>query len=128
MITPLPGITTTKPGSATVPFPGIDAQLLDGQGKPVPVGGGYLAITSPWPGMLRTIWGDDELSRRLLEQMAEHLLRRRWSEAGRAGSAQGGGSRRTALTATIVIAVMTAADPTHQRQTAWSTNTSTYVR
>jgi acetyl-CoA synthetase len=60
MITPLPGITTTKPGSATVPFPGIDAQLLDGEGKPVPVGGGYLAITSPWPGMLRTIWGDDE--------------------------------------------------------------------
>jgi acetyl-CoA synthetase len=60
MITPLPGITTTKPGSATVPFPGIDAQLLDGEGNPVPVGGGYLAITSPWPGMLRTIWGDDE--------------------------------------------------------------------
>jgi len=60
MITPLPGITTTKPGSATVAFPGIDAQLLDGQGEPVPVGGGYLAITSPWPGMLRTIWGDDE--------------------------------------------------------------------
>ncbi len=60
MITPLPGVTTTKPGSATVPFPGIDAQLLDGEGKPVPVGGGYLAITSPWPGMLRTIWGDDE--------------------------------------------------------------------
>ncbi len=59
MITPLPGITTTKPGSATVPFPGIDAQLLDGQGQPVKVGGGYLAITSPWPGMLRTIWGDD---------------------------------------------------------------------
>jgi len=60
MITPLPGVTTTKPGSATVPFPGIDAQLLDGEGKPVQVGGGYLAITSPWPGMLRTIWGDDE--------------------------------------------------------------------
>ena len=60
MITPLPGITTTKPGSATVPFPGIDAELLDGEGKPVQVGGGYLAITSPWPGMLRTIWGDDD--------------------------------------------------------------------
>src|SRR5437867_3533977 len=60
MITPLPGITTTKPGSATVPFPGIEAELLDGQGKVVPVGGGFLAITSPWPGMLRTIWGDDE--------------------------------------------------------------------
>ena len=60
MITPLPGLTTCKPGSATIPFPGIDAQLLDGDGKPVQVGGGYLAITSPWPGMLRTIWGDDE--------------------------------------------------------------------
>jgi len=60
MITPLPGVVTTKPGSATIPFPGIDAQLLDGEGKPVQVGGGYLAITSPWPGMLRTIWGDDE--------------------------------------------------------------------
>jgi acetyl-CoA synthetase len=60
MITPLPGITTTKPGSATVPFPGIEAQLLDGSGGPVEVGGGYLAITSPWPGMLRTIWGDDK--------------------------------------------------------------------
>ena len=60
MITPLPGLTTTKPGSATVPFPGIEAQLLDGSGKPVDVGGGYLVITSPWPGMLRTIWGDDQ--------------------------------------------------------------------
>jgi len=60
MITPLPGVTKTRPGSATIPFPGIDAKLLDGQGKEVKVGGGYLAITSPWPGMLRTIWGDDE--------------------------------------------------------------------
>ncbi len=65
MITPLPGITTTKPGSATVPFPGIDAELLDGSGQPVAVGGGYLAITSPWPGMLRTIWGDDERYREI---------------------------------------------------------------
>jgi acetyl-CoA synthetase len=60
MITPLPGVTVTKPGSGTVPFPGIDADLLDGEGKRVEVGGGYLAITSPWPGMARTIWGDDE--------------------------------------------------------------------
>lgn len=60
MITPLPGVTATKPGSATTAFPGIDAELLDGTGARVPVGGGYLAITSPWPGMLRTIWGDDE--------------------------------------------------------------------
>ena len=60
MITPLPGVTVTKPGSGTVPFPGIEADLLDGEGKRVEVGGGYLAITSPWPGMARTIWGDDE--------------------------------------------------------------------
>jgi len=60
MITPLPGVTETKPGSGTVPFPGIEAVLLDGEGKEVKVGGGYLAIPKPWPGMLRTIWGDDE--------------------------------------------------------------------
>ncbi len=59
MITPLPGVTTTKPGSATVPFPGIEATLLDGGGKEITTGGGFLAITSPWPGMLRTIYGDD---------------------------------------------------------------------
>jgi acetyl-CoA synthetase len=59
MITPLPGVTKTKPGSATVAFPGIDAELVDGSGKPVKVGGGFLVIRSPWPGMLRTIYGDD---------------------------------------------------------------------
>ncbi len=65
MITPLPGVTATKPGSATVPFPGIEAVLLDGDGKEVKVGGGYLAIPRPWPGMLRTIWGDDERYRQV---------------------------------------------------------------
>src|SRR2546428_13022793 len=60
---PPPGVTATKPGSATVPFPGIEAVLLDGEGKEEKVGGGYLAIPKPWPGMLRTIWGDDELYR-----------------------------------------------------------------
>jgi acetyl-CoA synthetase len=60
MITPLPGVTTTKPGSATVPFPGIEAELVDAAGKPVETGGGFLTITSPWPGMLRTIYGDDK--------------------------------------------------------------------
>ncbi|HUK20910.1 MAG TPA: acetate--CoA ligase [Gemmatimonadales bacterium] len=65
MITPLPGVTTTKPGSGTIPFPGINAELLDGEGRRVDVGGGYLAITSPWPGMLRTIWGDDERYRKV---------------------------------------------------------------
>jgi acetyl-CoA synthetase len=58
MITPLPGITETKPGSATVPFPGIEATILNDAGQETSAG--YLAITSPWPSMLRTIWGDDE--------------------------------------------------------------------
>src|SRR6478672_2197958 len=60
LITPLPGIVATKPGSATRPFPGIDAQILNEKGEPVGVGGGYLAVTSPWPSMLRGIWGDPE--------------------------------------------------------------------
>ena len=60
MITPLPGVTATKPGSATVPFPGVSADLLDAQGKPIPLGGGLLALTRPWPSMLRTIWGDPD--------------------------------------------------------------------
>ncbi|MDQ2767598.1 MAG: acetate--CoA ligase, partial [Gemmatimonadota bacterium] len=60
MISPLPGITETTPGSATVAIPGIFPELLDDAAKPIGVGGGLLAITKPWPGMLRTIWGDDE--------------------------------------------------------------------
>ena len=60
LITPLPGLTTTRPGSAALPFPGIEAKILDLAGKEVKVGGGYLAITRPWPAMLRTIWGDDQ--------------------------------------------------------------------
>jgi acetyl-CoA synthetase len=61
MISPLPGVTTTKPGSAQVPLPGISADVVDDTGKPVPDGGGgYLVLTEPWPAMLRTIWGDDE--------------------------------------------------------------------
>ncbi len=61
MITALPGITATKPGSAMTAFPGICADVVDNDGKPVPNGGGgFLVITEPWPGMLRTIWGDDE--------------------------------------------------------------------
>jgi acetyl-CoA synthetase len=58
MITPLPGLTTTRPGSATVAFPGISATILNQNGNEVTAG--YLAITRPWPGMLRTIYGDDE--------------------------------------------------------------------
>ncbi len=61
MITPLPGATPTKPGSATKSFPGIDADIMTRDGKSVaPNEGGYLVIKRPWPSMLRTIWGDDE--------------------------------------------------------------------
>ena len=58
MITPLPGAITTKPGTATLPFPGIEAAILDDDGNPAE--SGYLAITSPWPAMLRGVWGDEE--------------------------------------------------------------------
>jgi acetyl-CoA synthetase len=61
MITPLPGAVTTKPGSATFPFPGIGASTVDEEGNDVGIpGGGFLALTRPWPSMLRTIWGDDQ--------------------------------------------------------------------
>jgi acetyl-CoA synthetase len=60
MITPLPGITSTKPGSACAALPGISVELVDDAGDPVPMGGGYLTITEPWPSMLRGIWGDPE--------------------------------------------------------------------
>ena len=60
MISPLPGATTTKPGSATFPLPGIAAEVVDEQGRPVGEGGGYLTLTRPWPSMLRGIWGDPE--------------------------------------------------------------------
>jgi acetyl-CoA synthetase len=60
LITPLPGITTTKPGSATQAFPGISAEILNDKGEPVPVGGGLLALTKPWPSMLRGIYRDPE--------------------------------------------------------------------
>ena len=61
LIAPLPGITTLKPGSATRPFPGIEAEVVDEAGNPVgPGGGGYLTIKRPWPAMLRTIYGDPD--------------------------------------------------------------------
>jgi acetyl-CoA synthetase len=60
MITPLPGVTPTRPGSATRPFPGVSAEVLDEEGRVVKEGGGYLAITRPWPAMLQTIYGDPD--------------------------------------------------------------------
>jgi acetyl-CoA synthetase len=61
MISPLPGVTATKPGSAMRPLPGISADVVDDAGVSVPNGGGgFLAIREPWPSMLRTIWGDDQ--------------------------------------------------------------------
>ena len=61
MISPLPGITTTKPGSATRPFPGIEAEVLDERGQKVgPGAGGYLVLSKPWPAIFRTIYGDPE--------------------------------------------------------------------
>jgi acetyl-CoA synthetase len=60
MITPLPGLVATKPGSATRPFPGVAAEILNEAGESIEVGGGYLAVTKPWPAMLRGIWGDPD--------------------------------------------------------------------
>jgi acetyl-CoA synthetase len=61
LITPLPGAIVTKPGSATRPFPGVVAEVVDKQGRPLPANqGGFLVIRKPWPAMLRTIYGDDE--------------------------------------------------------------------
>ncbi|MCK7621820.1 acetate--CoA ligase [Streptomyces sp. RS10V-4] len=61
MLSPLPGVTATKPGAAQVPLPGIAATVVDDAGREVPDGaGGYLVLTEPWPSMLRTVWGDDQ--------------------------------------------------------------------
>jgi acetyl-CoA synthetase len=61
MITPLPGVTATKPGAAMTPFPGISAEVVDNSGRPVANGsGGLLVVTEPWPSMLRGIWGDEQ--------------------------------------------------------------------
>jgi acetyl-CoA synthetase len=61
MISPLPGVTVAKPGSAQTPLPGIAADVIDDDAHPVPNGsGGYLVLTEPWPAMLRGIWGDEQ--------------------------------------------------------------------
>ena len=71
MITPLPGQVATKPGSATLPFPGIEPEVVGEDGQPVtPPDGGYLVVRKPWPGMLRGIWGD---KRRYREQYWSHF-------------------------------------------------------
>jgi len=60
LITPLPGLVATKPGSATRPFPGVEPEVVNDRGEPVPMGQkGYLVLKRPWPGMLRTLWRDD---------------------------------------------------------------------
>jgi acetyl-CoA synthetase len=61
LISPLPGVTSGKPGSAMTPLPGVTAAIYDESGNPVgPGGAGYLVVTEPWPAMLRTLWGDDD--------------------------------------------------------------------
>jgi acetyl-CoA synthetase len=60
MIAPLPGVTPTKPGSATLPLPGVAAALVDGDGNELAEGTGLLVLTQPWPGMARTLYGDDD--------------------------------------------------------------------
>ncbi|MGI9557965.1 MAG: acetate--CoA ligase, partial [Solirubrobacterales bacterium] len=60
MITPLPGLTTTKPGSATVPFPGVEAKIFDAEGNEIEEGAGTLVLTRPWPSMARTLFGEPE--------------------------------------------------------------------
>jgi acetyl-CoA synthetase len=83
LITPLPGITRLKPGSATQPFPGIKAEIVNERGDRVKVGGGYLALTRPWPGMLRTIFNDPT-----------RYVRQYWNRWGNAVYVTGDGAKR----------------------------------
>ena len=86
MISPLPGVTTLKPGSATHALPGIAAEVVDDQGKKVEVGGGYLTLTRPWPAMLRGIYGDPERYKETYWSRFEGtLFRRRRRQARRRG-------------------------------------------
>jgi acetyl-CoA synthetase len=85
MITPLPGVTTLKPGSATRPFPGIFAEIRNERGGKVDVGGGLLALTRPWPSMLRGIYGDPE-----------RYVRQYWSKWGSGVYVTGDGAKRDA--------------------------------
>ena len=83
MITPLPGLTPLKPGSATIPFPGIKAEIRGQSGDVVDVGGGLLALTRPWPAMLRGIYGDPE-----------RFVKQYWSKWDRATYFTGDGAKR----------------------------------
>ena len=85
MITPLPGVTTLKPGSATKPFPGISAEIRNERGETVEVGGGFLALTRPWPAMLRGIYGDPE-----------RYARQYWNKWGSGVYVTGDGAKRDA--------------------------------
>ena len=85
MITPLPGITTLKPGSATKPFPGISAEIKNERGDTVKVGGGFLALTRPWPSMLRGIYGDPD-----------RYVRQYWNKWGSGVYVTGDGAKRDA--------------------------------
>jgi acetyl-CoA synthetase len=83
MITPLPGVTTLKPGSATKPFPGIFAEIRNDRGDKVDVGGGLLALTRPWPSMLRGIYGDPD-----------RYVRQYWNKWGPGVYVTGDGAKR----------------------------------
>jgi len=85
MITPLPGVTTLKPGSATRPFPGIAAEIRTEKGEKVEVGGGLLALTRPWPSMLRGIYGDPD-----------RYVRQYWNKWGPSVYVTGDGAKRDA--------------------------------
>ena len=83
MITPLPGVTPLKPGSATIPFPGIKAEIRSQSGDVIDIGGGLLALTRPWPAMLRGIYGDPE-----------RFVKQYWSKWDRATYFTGDGAKR----------------------------------
>jgi acetyl-CoA synthetase len=85
LITALPGITPLKPGSATRPFPGVRAEIVNERGDVVPVGGGYLVLTRPWPAMLRTIYNDPT-----------RYIRQYWSRWGASTYVTGDGAKRDA--------------------------------
>jgi acetyl-CoA synthetase len=85
MITPLPGVTTLKPGSATRPFPGISAEIRNERGDAIEVGGGLLALTRPWPAMLRGIYGDPD-----------RYVKQYWNKWGLGVYVTGDGAKRDA--------------------------------